>query len=186
MRAVVVYESMYGNTHEVAGAIAEGLGPPGEITVASVDQGTADLLSGAELVVVGGPTHAHGMSRKSTRRVAVDTVEKRHGSQDLDAAASGPGVRDWLASLGTVTFRAAAFDTRAKGPALVTGRASTAISRQLRKHGCDVVSDPESFVVGKDEHLEAGELDRARAWGRQLAARCGSTPPTTADGPAVS
>jgi hypothetical protein len=64
---------------------------------------------------------------------------------------------------------AAAFDTRLDAPAMFTGRASKAIARLLRRHGATMAAEPESFVVTKDNRLRAGEEDRARAWGRQLA-----------------
>jgi flavodoxin len=66
MRAVVVYESMYGNTHLVAGAIGAGLGTVFDVCVVPVSEASAAVLDGADLVVVGGPTHAHGMSRSLT------------------------------------------------------------------------------------------------------------------------
>ena len=67
--------------------------------------------------------------------------------------------------------RAAAFDTRFKAPAALTGRASKRIGRELVRHGCTLIADPESFLVTKDNHLEPDEEERARAWGAQLAAR---------------
>ena len=70
MKAVVIYESMYGNTHLIADAIAEGLRTHGDATVVPVGELDAQLLEHADLVVVGGPTHAHGMSRASTRQAA--------------------------------------------------------------------------------------------------------------------
>ena len=68
MKAVVIYESMYGNTHLIANAIAEGLRNHGQVTVVPVDEADAALVETADLLVVGGPTHAHGMSRANTRK----------------------------------------------------------------------------------------------------------------------
>ena len=71
MRALIVYESMYGNTRRMAEAIAEGLEaamPTRVLPVASADY---DALAGADLLLVGGPTHAHGMSHPATRAEAV-------------------------------------------------------------------------------------------------------------------
>lgn len=68
MRAVVVYESMYGNTHLIADAIAAGLSARFEVRVVPVSEAGADVLEGADLVVVGGPTHGHGMSRAVSRK----------------------------------------------------------------------------------------------------------------------
>ena len=171
MRAVVVYESMYGNTREVAEAIAEGLdlGADASVVVGSIHATDATVLSGADLLVVGGPTHVHGMSRESTRAAAAEAVAEPGAELELDPEASGEGVREWLDRLGRGSARAAAFDTRVHMAAMVTGRASKAIAKQLRHHGYDHLADPESFLVSKETHLEPGELERARDWGRRLA-----------------
>lgn len=54
MRAVVVYESMYGNTHVIADAIASGLGQTCEVIVAPVGEAAAAAVATADLLVVGG------------------------------------------------------------------------------------------------------------------------------------
>ena len=172
MRAVVVYESMYGNTHLVADAIGAGLGEGFDVTVVPVAKADPAALDGTDLVVVGGPTHAHGMSRASTRNGAVKAAGQPGSSTALDPDAPGPGLRHWLGSLDKEPHyaRAAAFDTRMDGPAPFTGRASKGIGRVLRHHGFDLVAEPESFLVTKENHLDPGEEDRARAWGARLGA----------------
>ena len=74
MRAVVVYESMYGNTHQVADAIGAGLRSSFEVSVVPVSEAGPAVLADADLVVVGGPTHVHGMSRAGTRKAAVQAA----------------------------------------------------------------------------------------------------------------
>ena len=171
MRSVVIYESMYGNTHHIADAIAAGLREAGDAVVVSVHDATADVLVDADLVVVGGPTHVHGMSRPATRTSAAEVLDQPDHNADLelDPDAAGPGVREWLEGLGASTARAAAFDTRVDVAAVLSGRASKGIAKGLRHHGFDVVVPPESFLVTKETHLEPGEEDRAREWGRHLA-----------------
>lgn len=174
MRAVVVYESMFGNTRAVAEAVASGIREavvPADVTVVPVGTAAPEMVEEADLVVVGGPTHAHGMSRASTRAAAPDYVRRSHGGLRLDDAAAGPGVRDWFDTLGQTDTSAAAFDTRVKGPAAITGKASKGIRRELRHHGFALVGEPESFFVDRTNHLHAGELERARRWGSALAAR---------------
>lgn len=167
MKAVVVYESMYGNTHAVADAIGRGLAGSGEVVVVPVAQAAPALVTDADLVVVGGPTHAHGMSRPSTRKAAVDQAK----DNPIDPSATGPGVREWLETIPPVAASAAAFDTRAgMAPALLTGRASKGIAKQLHQHGFGQVAEPESFLIDKDNHLEPGEVERAEEWGARLAA----------------
>jgi len=102
MRAVVIYESMYGNTHEIANAIARGLGPGTEVAVVCVAEAVPELLAGAGLVVAGGPTHLHGMSGARSRRAAADEARKDGSKLTLDAHAEGPGLRDWFGTIGRI------------------------------------------------------------------------------------
>jgi hypothetical protein len=182
MKAVVVYESMYGNTHHVATAIGEGLGTAADVVVVPIDGATPAVLESADLIVVGGPTHVHGMSRASTRKAAVETAAKDASGLELDPDAEGPGLRDWFADLGQLSARAAAFDTRMHGPGALTGRASKGIAKQLRRHGASMVLEPESFIVTKDNHLEVDEEQRARAWGATLAQQMAQTSTADASG----
>ena len=59
MRAVVVYESMFGNTQVVADYVAAGLRATMEATAVPVDGATPEVLGGVDLLVAGGPTHIH-------------------------------------------------------------------------------------------------------------------------------
>ena len=170
MRAVIVYESMYGNTHLVADAIGAGLGSTFDVQVVPVAQATPEILADASLVVVGGPTHIHGMSRAATRKAAVESTDKPGSLLELDPDAPGPGLREWFGSLGRYPAKAAAFDTRLHGPAAMTGQASKGVARLLRAHGFDVIAKPASFLVTKDNRLDLHETDRAREWGAGLAA----------------
>jgi hypothetical protein len=171
MRAVIVYESMYGNTHVIAGAIARGLEPGNDVTVVPVAGATRELLDGAGLVVVGGPTHVHGMSQARTRRAAAEAARKDGSPLTLDPDAEGPGLREWFGSMGRMSGGAAAFDTRLAGPVMLTGRASKRIAVLLERHGLTLLAPAGSFLVTKDNVLRPGEEDRAQDWGRQLAAR---------------
>jgi flavodoxin len=170
MRAVIVYESIFGSTKKVAEAIAEGLADGAEVSVVPVTSADAPILDGADLVVVGGPTHTHGMSRPSTRKKAGDLARKPGGEVELvPGAVGGPGVREWLASLGRLEVAGAAFDTRLQGLPAFTGQASKSIRRLLAQHGARIAAAPESFLVeGLTGALVEGELGRARAWGERL------------------
>jgi hypothetical protein len=172
MRAVVIFESMYGNTHEIADTIGAGLRTAGvQVSIVPVAAASSAVLTAADLVVVGGPTHAHGMTRPSTREGAAEAARKPGSGLILEADALGAGLRDWLDSLGHYyQVRAAAFDTRIAGPSLLTGRASRGIARALRHHGFEVLAEPESFMVSRDNHIVPGERERARQWGADLAA----------------
>jgi hypothetical protein len=169
MKAVVVYESMYGNTHQVADAIGTGLETAYEVSVVPVSHADPALLADTDLVVVGGPTHIHGMSRPGTRKRAVEAAAKLISPLHVEPDALSPGLREWFGSLDRYRVKAAAFDTRFHGPAALTGRASKGIANLLRKHGFEVIAHPESFLVTKQDRLQPDETARARAWGAELA-----------------
>ncbi|MBV8221360.1 MAG: flavodoxin family protein [Solirubrobacterales bacterium] len=166
MSATVVSESMYGNTRAVAEAIAEGLG---DAEVMSVPD-AAGRVQAADLLVVGGPTHVHGIATKRSRQAAAKAVHE-DGAAHLEAEATDePGLRAWLRDLPNGEHaKAAAFDTRLDKSPWLTGVASRGIAKRLRRDGYDVI-DQESFLVEESEGpLAEGELERAREWGRKLA-----------------
>jgi hypothetical protein len=167
MKVLVVYESMYGNTRTIAEAIGSGLGADTEVV--PVGEASPERVASADLLVVGGPTHVHGMSRPSSRKAARDAAGKPATALTLEPGADGIGLREWFASLGTVSCRAAAFDTRIAISAIFAGRAAPRIARLLRQHGAQLVASPHSFLVDKQNHLLDGEPVRAHAWGEDLA-----------------
>jgi hypothetical protein len=170
MRALVVYESMFGNTRDVALAIADGIGAHMDVEVIEVGVAPTILPTDIALVAVGGPTHAHGLTSPKSRADAA----QRAG----DALVSrGNGIAEWLDGLrpGAATV-AAAFDTRIKGPGLLWGSAAKGAAKRLRASGFRLAADPESFLVDGPtgplvNRLLAGEAERARAWGAALASR---------------
>lgn len=165
MRALVVYESMYGNTHAVAVDIAAGLRATHEVTLVPVTRVTRELVAAADLIVAGSPTHLHGMPTVASRRMAAETARKQGSGLNLDPDADGPGLRAWLEGLNAENAFAVSFDTRFSGVPVMTGRASRGISRLLSSHGCRLLAPPESFLVGKQNTLLKGETARACSWG---------------------
>lgn len=170
MRALVVYESMYGNTHVVASNIANGLRAHYEVTLVPVAEATAQLVAGADLLVVGGPTHMRGLSSAMSRRMAAQAAAKSDSGLRLDPDAAGPGLRDWLNGLTGGHALAAAFDTRIGDIPVFTGRASRVVARMLKRHGYRLVAAPESFLVSSHSTLLYGESSRARRWGMTVGA----------------
>jgi hypothetical protein len=163
MRAIVVYESIYGNSRMIAAAIAEGLGDAPVIAVHEAAERALDV----DLLVVGGPTHMHGMTTARSRQVAVEGVKD---AQVEPGATKEPGLRGWLRDLPrNEGGLAAAFDTRIDRSPMLTGVAARGIARRLRRHGYKVESIESFFVTDTEGPLAEGELARARAWGAQLA-----------------
>ena len=169
MKALVVYESMYGNTRHIAQAIAEGLQMSIEAQAMPVGDVKAIDLDNAQLVVVGAPTHAWGLSRRRTREVAASDMAK-HSDQRVSPVAVATGVREWMRGLNVRrSCRSAAFDTRLDRPRLFTGSAVRTIERGLVAAGFAVHSEPHSFrVAGTTGPLALGEIERAMAWGEEM------------------
>jgi hypothetical protein len=168
MQALVVYESMYGNTRAVATDVAAGLGGTHEVTLVPVASATRELVAVADLIVVGAPTHLHGMPSIASRRMAAETARKPGSGLTMDPDAGGPSLRVWLEALGAEGALAAAFDTRLSGMPALTGRAGRGIARLLTRRGCRVLLEPESFFISGQKKLLDGEAVRARAWGAQV------------------
>jgi hypothetical protein len=165
MRTLVVVESMFGNTRQIADAVAGGLSSFGPVDVVEVHDAPAAVREDVDLLVVGGPTHAFGMTRASTRKDAVTQGARGSGSADV-------GIREWLESLPSTDGRAAAaFDTRVTKVRRLPGAAARGAAKALRRHGYRLVLGPESFYVEDTPGpLIADELDRARRWGDRLGA----------------
>lgn len=162
MRALIVVESWFGNTRAAAEAIADGLGRYVTVDISEVADAPHRIAADVDLVIVGGPTHALGMSRPDTRREAAEQAGVTTQTET--------GIREWLASSPSGIQRAAAFDTRIY-VRWVPKSAVRGILLQLRALGATLVAGPQSFrVTGSSGPLAPGELDRAREWGEQLGA----------------
>lgn len=169
MQAVVVYESLWGNTAAVARAIAEGLGP--EARALTTDEATDTVAAEADLIVAGAPVIAFGLASERSRA----GIARGEADAPTPPDVSHPSLRAWLEGLPAGHGPAAAFETRIWW----TPRGATGtIERGLRKAGYAPVAHAARFVVeGKYGPLREGELDRARAWGRQVAAAAGVATP---------
>jgi flavodoxin len=156
MKAIIIYDSQYGNTEKIAQVIEEVLQQHGETTLTKVADAQLEMLAGMDLVVIGSPT------------------------QQFRATA---GMRDFLKNIpgnGLRETRVAAFDTRLtqefidKNPPLpfferVFGYAAERIAKALKQKGGKLVLPGEGFFVeGMEGPLSEGELERARAWAGRL------------------
>lgn len=164
MRALVVFESMFGDTRQIAESIASGLRPEMEVTVSEVSTAPSLAEVPIDLLVIGGPTHAFRMSSAETRSAAQKKT-------DDPIVSAGTGIREWIRDQHghSIRPRAATFDTRFKHSRRVTGSAARSASKKLRKAGFDLIAPAESFFVeGEQGPLHDGELDRAFQWGESL------------------
>jgi Flavodoxin len=171
-RALVIFESMFGNTRTIAEAVAEGLSSRFMTDLSEVSVAPTRIAEGVSLVLVGGPTHAFGLTRPRTRQDAATQA-------DEPLVSPAGGVREWLEALERPRsgVGAAAFDTRIDKPR-VPGSAARGAQKRLRGLGFRAVAAAESFyVTGTKGPLVPGEVERARRWAEQLAMR--STPVLT-------
>jgi flavodoxin len=157
MNALVLFDSEYGNTEQIARAIAEALSPAFSVRLERAGQVSKLDVQGVDLVIVGGPTQRHKVSA-SLKAV-------------LESAPQG--------SLKGI--KAAAFDTRYRMAAWLSGSAAKRITRHLRKLGANPIVPAESFFMQRDllpegnkrhhelEHLEPEEVERAAKWAARLA-----------------
>jgi hypothetical protein len=166
MKAVVMYESMFGNSELVARAVADGLAEHLEVEIHDVSDPTAaGVPAGTELLVVGGPTHAFSMSRANTRQDAI-----RQGAMN---GLASRGLREWLGDMpdDLQALPCATFDTRVSRARKLPGPAARSAARMLRRHRAHLVVPPMSFFVDDVAGpLGGDQLTRARTWGAQLAA----------------
>jgi len=156
MKALVVFDSVFGNTAQVARAMAEALGEGA--TAKAVREATAEDLVGLELLLVGSPTRAFRPTPATVAWLKDLPAGRLHGVQ------------------------VAAFDTRAdlaevKSGLLrrmidLFGYAASPISKRLVQKGGTLAMAPQGFLVkGTEGPLVEGELERAAAWARKAAGR---------------
>jgi flavodoxin-like protein len=162
MKSLVVYESWFGNTRQIAEKVAAALAEEGEVDVVAVDDPQPSLY-GVDLIVLGAPTHVHGLSGQRSREAAIE--------QRGEGGETGVGARGWIDRLPLAgSPLVALFDTRARKPALLVGSAAHGMAHRLRRRGYRLATEPESFFVhGTPGPLEEGELERAEEWGKTLA-----------------
>ena len=149
MRTVVIFDTKFGNTARIAAAIARGVGTRSDVMILEAVEAVEALSERPDLVIVGGPTQRRGPS-----------------------PALGGFLDGLPPSLHGVP--AATFDTRYRGARWLMGSAAHDAARRLGKRGARLAVPPESFYITRGgppegQGLEAGELERAEAWGRRVA-----------------
>jgi len=159
MKAMVIYDSAYGNTEKVARAIGQALGPADKVEVLRVSEAKLERLAGLDLLIVGSPT------------------------QKLTALGS---ITDFIKAIPKGALqgvKVAAFDTRFPQSKIdeikvlaffvsIFGYAAEPIAKRLKRKGGDLAVPAEPFYVGDTAGpLLDGELERAADWARQVVAR---------------
>lgn len=145
-KALVVYDSVYGNTEKVAKALAAGLeSSKVEVSCVKVDKVEVDRLGEVDLLAVGSPTHAWSASKP---------------------------VKEFLERLKSVNGlsgkKAFAFDTKMKSR--LAGSAGGKIEGKLKGLGLTIVKPHASAVVkGREGPLEEGAEEAFNQLGAELA-----------------
>jgi flavodoxin len=149
MNALVIYHSQFGNTRQVAEAVAEVFQGAGTAHTLSADRLTAEELQDVDVVVMGTPTHK--MNLPQAVRPVFEKLPRR--------ILRGVPV--------------AAFDTSYKMSAfLARFTAAKRLDRKLRGLGGKRLVPPETFLV-KEHHegpLYDGEIERAQTWAEAILA----------------
>jgi flavodoxin I len=148
VKALIVYDSWYGNTEKIAKSIGSAI--TGDVEVLRVNEVNPSNLKSINLLIVGSPTQ--GFRATKLIKTFVKSLPK--------GALMGMNV--------------AAFDTRMPASAMgavprffmnVGGYAAPRIAGKLKKRGGNQVVPPEGFFVkGKEGPLKEGELERAASW----------------------
>ncbi|MFV0632716.1 flavodoxin family protein [Demequina sp.] len=167
MDAIVVFESMWGNTAAVALAIAEGLGADAVALV--TDEATPERVAEAALVVAGAPVHALTLPSENSRAAAA----ARDTPTSVPADVHHPSMRDWLSTVPPGPRHFAAFETRIAGP---LGRgAAFAIGRSMSAAGYTPLDRAHGFTVTMRARTDkpaamllAGQEREAHEWGQRL------------------
>ena len=155
MKALIVYDSVFGNTEKVAQSIGKAIGSQGQVETLPVSQVTLDQLRGLEILIVG------SLTRSFRPTPAISQFLKalpKNCLAGINVAAFD--TRIWLNTIDSAAFR---FIVN-KG-----GYAANTIATALKKKGGTLLMPPEGFLVtGEQGPLKEGELERAVEWVRQM------------------
>lgn len=155
MRALVVYESFFGNTQDIAKAIAAGLQMKYEVVIKSVDDCNPKELRTCDLLVIGSATR--GFRPSPGTQAFLRSIEPRD--------VSGLAIAAFDTRIDLESIKSRVFRWIVK----TGGYAAERISRVLDQKGAILATKPKGFLVlGKEGPLKEGELERAGEWGNLL------------------
>ncbi|OGO24975.1 MAG: flavodoxin [Chloroflexi bacterium RBG_16_50_9] len=147
MKALTVYDSVYGNTEQIARAIAGAIDPSGGVKILRAGEAKPSDLESIDLLIVGSPTQG-GRPTPAT--------------QSFLNQVSGSAIKE---------IKVAAFDTRISTKLVgIFGYAAGKIADSLKRKGATLVASPEGFFVKSTKGpLREGELERAASWAKEIA-----------------
>ena len=157
MKALVIYDSVFGNTEQVAQAIGQALLAEGhEVQSLRVTEASPQQVTEVDVLLVGSPTRAF--------RPTPATVQFLKDIPDNGLQ----GVK-----VGAFDTRIAPEDTGSRLLSVLVrffGYAAEPMAKRLRQKGGAQALSPEGFIVtGKEGPLREGELERAAGWARGIA-----------------
>jgi flavodoxin I len=148
MKAIVVYDSVFGNTEKVAHAISKSI----DAKAVSVSRMTPELLSGIELLIVGSPTRAFRPTKNISRFLNRLPDLKKMKVAAFDTRAS---LKD--ANSKFLTFMVGIF-----------GYAAETMAKKLKSKNGRLVACEGFFVKDSKGPMKDGEIKRAEKWARRL------------------
>jgi flavodoxin len=155
MKAIILFDSYFGNTEKVAHAIADSLAGKAEVQVLRVNEVKTAQLEGIQLLVVGSPTRGF---RPSEATLAFFNNLPTGSLTGIHAAAFDTRIDPAGVTLKMLKFLMKSF-----------GYADKAIVNELQKKGASLVSIGQGFIVKDSEGpLKEGELGRAAEWAKTL------------------
>lgn len=185
MKTTIVYESMFGATRRIAEAIARGARTAGgvrvEVSCRRVTEVRSADVADTDVLVLGGPTHAHSMSRPSSRTQAEKWAQDPKQGLTLEPDARDRGIREFIKELPSGGGAFVAFGTRVEAPEMFTGSAANAIGKRLEKKGLRPLLPARTFLVNGASRLLEGEEARAEDLGRALVEAAGRRDASVAD-----
>jgi flavodoxin I len=155
LKGMVIYDSFFGNTEQIAKAIGKVLQSKGNVKVLKVNQVKPEQLVGLNLLIVGSPTRAFRPTGSINRFLG---KIPRNGLKDIKVAAFDTGI-----SLDDVNSTIGQWFIKS------FGYAAKPISDKLKKKRGELIAPPEGFFVeGTEGPLKQGELERAADWAKRI------------------
>lgn len=155
MKTLVLYDSAFGNTQQIAKAIGAALSTVDDIPVIRIKDILPEHLTGVQLLLVGSPTRGFRPTEDTKKFLQKLPARSLAG---VNIAAFDTRVNIKEVNSGFLTFMVNLF-----------GYAAEPIAKALQKKGGKLVLPPEGFFVDdKEGPLKRGELERAAAWANRM------------------